>query len=180
MRKMQKLAQLSYAIFRHTASVRACAAGGRALPLHPAPTRRAAGLCPCTPRLRGGRRGSAPAPRACAAGGGALPLHPAPARRAAGLCPAPRACAASGRALPCTRWGFTPNPEMLTHLPRLRAGRGALVPSLHAPRPSPPLWQRAGLACGCARVLSSHSALPPEPHWQNVASGVRAASSLRS
>ncbi len=132
------------------------------------------------PRLRGGRQGSAPAPRAYAAGGRALPLHPAPARRAAGLCPAPRACAASGRALPCTRWGFTPNPEMLTHLPRLRAGRGALVPSLHAPRPSPPLWQRAGLACGCARVLSSHSALPPEPHWQNVASGVRAASSLRS
>ncbi len=44
---------------------------------------------PRAPRLRGGRRGSAPAPRACAAGGGALPLHPAPARRAAGLCPAP-------------------------------------------------------------------------------------------
>ncbi|RKJ77382.1 hypothetical protein D7X33_12110, partial [Butyricicoccus sp. 1XD8-22] len=40
------------------------------------------GLCPCTPRLRGERRGSAPAPRAYAAGGGALPLHPAPARRA--------------------------------------------------------------------------------------------------
>ncbi|NBI84148.1 hypothetical protein D3Z48_19210, partial [Clostridiaceae bacterium] len=36
---------------------------GGALPLHPAPTRRAAGLCPCTPRLRGERRGSAPAPR---------------------------------------------------------------------------------------------------------------------
>ncbi|RKJ80768.1 hypothetical protein D7X33_05535, partial [Butyricicoccus sp. 1XD8-22] len=33
--------------------------GGRALPLHPAPARRAAGLCP--------------APRACAAGGRALP-----------------------------------------------------------------------------------------------------------
>ncbi|RKJ79527.1 hypothetical protein D7X33_07520 [Butyricicoccus sp. 1XD8-22] len=38
---------------------RAYAAGGGALPLHPAPTRRAAGLCPCTPRLRGGRQGSA-------------------------------------------------------------------------------------------------------------------------
>ena len=153
MRKMQKLAQLSYVIFRHTASVRAYAAGGRALPLHPAPARRVAGLYPCTPRLRGERQGSAPAPRAYAAG---------------------------GRALPCTRWGFTPNPEMLTHLPRLRAGREVLVPSLYAPRPSPPLWQRAGLACGCARVLSSHSALPPEPRWQNVASGVRAASSLHS
>ncbi len=126
------------------------------------------------PRLRGGRQGSAPAPRACAASGRALPCT----RR--GSAPAPRACAAGGRALPCTRWGFTPNPEMLTHLPRLRAGRGALVPSLHAPRPSPPLWQRAGLACGCARVLSSHSALPPEPRWQNVSSGVRVASSLRS
>ncbi|MCI9484865.1 MAG: hypothetical protein HFH27_10460, partial [Clostridiaceae bacterium] len=32
---------------------------GGALPLHPAPARRAAGLCPCTPRLRGGRQGSA-------------------------------------------------------------------------------------------------------------------------
>ncbi|RKJ74109.1 hypothetical protein D7X33_19865, partial [Butyricicoccus sp. 1XD8-22] len=30
-----------------------------ALPLHPAPARRAAGRCPCTPRLRGGRQGSA-------------------------------------------------------------------------------------------------------------------------
>ncbi|NBH79553.1 hypothetical protein D3Z52_15540 [Clostridiaceae bacterium] len=30
-----------------------------ALPLHPAPSRRAAGLRPCTPRLRGGRQGSA-------------------------------------------------------------------------------------------------------------------------
>ncbi|RKJ75856.1 hypothetical protein D7X33_16105, partial [Butyricicoccus sp. 1XD8-22] len=27
--------------------------------LHPAPARRAAGLCPCTPRLRGGRQGAA-------------------------------------------------------------------------------------------------------------------------
>ncbi|RKJ76773.1 hypothetical protein D7X33_13620, partial [Butyricicoccus sp. 1XD8-22] len=34
-------------------------AGGGAPPLHPAPTRRAAGLRPCTPRLRGGRQGSA-------------------------------------------------------------------------------------------------------------------------
>ncbi|RKJ73053.1 hypothetical protein D7X33_20790, partial [Butyricicoccus sp. 1XD8-22] len=38
---------------------RACAAGGGALPLHPAPARRAAELCPCTPRLRGERQGSA-------------------------------------------------------------------------------------------------------------------------
>ncbi|NBH78716.1 hypothetical protein D3Z52_11110, partial [Clostridiaceae bacterium] len=65
------------------ALLRACGA----LPLHPAPARRAAGRCPCTPRLRGGRRGAAPAPRACAASGGALPLNPAPARRAAGRCP---------------------------------------------------------------------------------------------
>ncbi|RKJ73059.1 hypothetical protein D7X33_20820 [Butyricicoccus sp. 1XD8-22] len=71
-------------------SPRAYAASGGALPLHPAPTRRAAGRCPCTPRLRGEWRGSAPAPRACAAG---------------------------GRALPCTRWGFRPRPpEMLAHL----------------------------------------------------------------
>ncbi|RKJ78481.1 hypothetical protein D7X33_09715 [Butyricicoccus sp. 1XD8-22] len=81
----------------------AYAAGGGALPLHPTPTRRAAGRCPCTPRLRSGRRGVAPAPHACAAGGGALPLRPTPARRAAGLCPAPAGA-------------FAPDPEMLTHL----------------------------------------------------------------
>ncbi|RKJ76999.1 hypothetical protein D7X33_13015, partial [Butyricicoccus sp. 1XD8-22] len=39
-------------------------------------------LCPCTPALRGRRRGSAPAPRPCAGGGGALPLHPGPTRAA--------------------------------------------------------------------------------------------------
>ena len=39
----------------------------------PAPSRRAAGLCPCTLRLRGERQGSAPAPRAFAASGRALP-----------------------------------------------------------------------------------------------------------
>ncbi len=64
------------------------------------PPQRAAGLCPCTPRLRSGRRGSAPAPRACAAG---------------------------GRALPCTRWGFTPGPEMLPHLSSPAGGTGAWV-----------------------------------------------------
>ncbi|RKJ77065.1 hypothetical protein D7X33_12955 [Butyricicoccus sp. 1XD8-22] len=55
--------------------------------------RRAPGLCPWTPRLCGGHRGSAPGPRAYAAGTGALPLDPAPVRRAPGLCPwTPRLC----------------------------------------------------------------------------------------
>ncbi|RKJ79524.1 hypothetical protein D7X33_07500, partial [Butyricicoccus sp. 1XD8-22] len=65
--------------------------------------RRAAGLRPCTPRLRGERRGSAPAPRAYAASDRAPPLHPAPTRRATGLCPVPAGA-------------FAPDPEMLTHL----------------------------------------------------------------
>ncbi|RKJ83173.1 hypothetical protein D7X33_00225 [Butyricicoccus sp. 1XD8-22] len=55
--------------------IRAYAASAGALPLDPAPTRRAPGLCPWTPRLRGGRRGSAPGPRAYAAGAqGTCPL----------------------------------------------------------------------------------------------------------
>ena len=153
-------------------TVRACAAGGRALPC----TRR--GSAPAPPRLRGGRQGSAPAPRACAASGRALPCT----RR--GSAPAPRAYAASGRALPCTwrgsapapRWGYAPNPEMLTHLFIAcgRDGSSVLGVSLSAPCPSPPLWQRAEPAYAGAGVISHLQHYRPEIHWQNDASGFRA------
>ncbi len=115
------------------------------------------------PRLRGDRRGSAPAPSACAASGGALPLHPAPTRRAAGLCPAPAGA-------------FAPDPEMLTHLFIAcgRDGSSVLGVSLSAPCPSPPLWQRAGTAYAGAGVISHLQHYRPETHWQNDASGFRA------
>ncbi|NBH78064.1 hypothetical protein D3Z52_07735 [Clostridiaceae bacterium] len=93
---------------------RAYAAGGGALPLHPAPTRRAAGRCPCTPRLRGGRRGAA--------------LHPAPARRAAGRCPCTPRLRGGRRGSALHPLGLSPQtPEMLAHL-CLACGRdGGLV-----------------------------------------------------
>ncbi len=81
----------------------ACAAGGRAPPLHPAPTRRAAGLRPCTLRLRGGRQGSA--------------LHPL------GLRPRPRDANAS--LLACGRdgsWAFCPSFVLCAPPARTAAG----------------------------------------------------------
>ncbi|MCI9483226.1 MAG: glycosyltransferase family 4 protein, partial [Clostridiaceae bacterium] len=64
-----------------------CELGGGALPLHPAPARRAAGLCPApAPARRAAGLCPAPAPAHRAAG---LCPAPAPTRRAAGLCPAP-------------------------------------------------------------------------------------------
>ncbi|NBH77786.1 hypothetical protein D3Z52_06310 [Clostridiaceae bacterium] len=109
-------------------TVRACAAGGRALPCTrrgsaPAPPRlrgerqgsalHPAGLCPCTPRLRGERQGSA--------------LHPAGLRPCTPRLRGER----QGSALhpaglrPCTPLGLCPRPrDADASLSRLRAGRG--------------------------------------------------------
>ncbi|NBH78980.1 hypothetical protein D3Z52_12550 [Clostridiaceae bacterium] len=113
---------------------------------------------PRAPRLRGGRRGSAPAPRAYAAGGGALPLHPAPARRAAGLCPCTPRLRGGRQGSALHPLGLSPQtPEMLTHLFfRLRAGRG--------------LWGSASSSCavtqpartaGCVGMGEWMGAHPP-------------------
>ncbi len=99
-----------------------------------------------------------------------------PTRTAAGRCPAPapmrRALLAgeasyadSGRALPCTRafaagtrglcpldsrWGYTPDPEMLRISPRLRAGRGLwCVSARFSLLTGPPKGLRAGRLHAC-------------------------------